>query len=687
MGRNRAQGALSRHALGAGGPRGARRATIDMLRSLLDWRPLLLAALTLLGLLAVFQLPLAYDFQIGIDRGEGTDRPFLSGFRDPELVTWEDSWRWTLPEAAVTVPGVGGRPLLVSFEVVSHRQHWEPGAPQPVLSVELGAGPPVRIPLRFEVSRYELYVPAAAVRDGTLRLRLSTEGWVNPSDPRGELGVALGRRFRIASAPGGGLAWPGGGALAAYPAAMALLFLAVRAVGFGRDRAALLLLAPLLALLALAALAPPRVAASGGWAVQAAALALAAAGACALAVPPLLRRYDLDPGPALLPWLLLLTALSFALKYGGQLHPVSMPGDLQLHINRFSFTMWGQVYIPAQHRGLPFPFPSGWYILVAPLLLTGAPLPVIFEVTAGLAEAASVLLFYALVARVSGSRLGGLLAALIHTVSPIPMMNVWWSFQTQVGTQLLTLILLTVMILGWPSYGATRGARALTLGWVAALLVAVSLGHIGAFINTGLVGLAAIPWLWLRARTPEERAGARRLLWAGLVAAAFVVAFYYSAFGAMIAEQLGGVAQGGLLGVTEREPLPREVWLRALWAEGLLGLNGFFLVPFGLAGALLISWSARYRAGIVGPLIWLTFAVGLSQAVLPLITLSTITTRWLTFAGWALTVGGAVAALRLSRRGRAGRAVTWLALAYVAWVTLEVWVTAMALNKPPLEPF
>ncbi|HMQ31785.1 MAG TPA: hypothetical protein PKD53_13745, partial [Chloroflexaceae bacterium] len=671
----------------AGRPAGMARSAGAALRSLLDWRPLLLAALTFLGLLAVFQLPLVYSFQVGLDRGAGTDRPFLAGFRDPELVTWDDSWRWTLPEAAVTVPGVGGRPLLVAFEVVSHRQHWEPGAPQPVLTVETGAGPPVQIPLRFEVSHYELYVPAAAVRDGALRLRLSSEGWVNPSDPRGELGVAVGRLFRVSSAPGAGPAWPGGGVLAAYPAAIVLLFLAARGLGFGRDRAALLLLAPLLALFLLAALTPPRVAASSVWALETAALTLATAAVCALAVPPLLRRWELDPGPALMPWLLLVVALGFVLKVGGQLHPVAMPGDLGFHSNRLHELAWGQVYLSSLHRGLPFPYPSGWYILVAPLALTGAPIGAIFEVTAGLADAASALLFYVLLARLTGSRRAGVLAALIVTLSPIPMMNVWWSFQAQVGTQLLTTILLTVLILGWPRYGARRTAGAPSLGWLTALLIMVSLGHIGAFINTGLVLAAAVPWLWLRARTAEERAGARRLLWAGLAAAAFALIFFYSAYAGLVGAQLSGVAEGGLPGLTEREPLPRAVWLRALWAEGLLGLNGFFLVPLGLAGALLVSWTPSYRAGIVGPLIWLTLAVGLAQAALPLITQSSITTRWLTFAGWALTVGATVAALRLGRRGRAGRLVVGLALAYVAWVTLQVWATAMALNQPPLEPF
>ncbi|NTU82040.1 MAG: hypothetical protein HGA45_22115 [Chloroflexales bacterium] len=498
--------------------------------------------------------------------------------------------------------------------------------------------------------------------------------------------MAIGHQLTITSAPGSGLVWPGGALLAAYPLALALLWLAVRALGFGRSAALLLLLGPLATLLALAALAPPRIAASSGWALEAALLALATAGACALLLPPLLARLGVLAGPATMRWLLLLVGLTFVLKYGGQLHPMAMPGDVQLHINRLSLTMWGQVYIPAQHRGLPFPFPNGWYILVAPLSLTGAPLRVIFELTAGLAEAASVLLYYILLARLTGSERGGLLAALIYTISPIPMMNVWWSFQTQVGTQLLTLALLTLLILRWPRYRCLVGGVP-AIWWIALLLTLVSLGHIGAFINTGLVGAAAIPWLWLRARTAEERAGARQLLWAGLAMTVFVVACYYSAFGAMVAEQVGGVAEGGMLGVTERAAVPREVWLRALWAEGLIGLNGGFLVLFGLAGALLISWTARYRAGIAGPLIWLSFAVGLSQAILPLITLSTITTRWLTFASWGLTVGAALAALRYRQRGQAGRLVTWLALAYVAWITLEVWATAMALNKPPLEPF
>ncbi len=649
---------------------------------LLDWRPLLLMVLACLGLLLVFQLPISYRFQIGLDRGSGTDRPFLSGFRDAELITWEESWRWTQPEAALQVPGVGDRPLLLAFTVLSHRQHWQPGAPPTRLTITPGASLPISLSLRFEPARYMLYLPATAVRDGTLQLGLSTAGWQNPSDPRGALGVAIGRQLSLDSVPGTGLVWPGSTLLLAYPAALGLLWLALGVLGFERRQALQLLLGLLALLVLLALVTPPRVAFSSRWALEAALLALVTSGVSVLLLPPLLRRLGVMPDRATLAWLLLLVSLTFTLKYGGQLHPVAMPGDLQLHINRFSFTTWGQVYIPAQHRGLPFPFPNGWYILLAPLLLTGLPLGMLFEVTAALAEAASVVLFYLLLTRLTGSVRGGLLGGLIYALSPIPMMNVWWSFQTQLGTQLLTLGLLCLIILGWPNY-----RRSLAWGWLVVLLILVSLGHIGAFINMGLVGLLAIPWLWLRARNAEERAGVRQLLLAGLLAAAFVVGFYYSGFAVMISAQVSGVAQEGMLAVTEREPLVREVWLRALWLEGFLGLNGYFLLPLGIAGAVLISLTPRYRTTPLVPLLWLTFAVGLSQAILPLITLSTITTRWLTFAGWGLTLGTAIIALRYVRRGWAGRTVVGLVLAYVAWVSLEVWIRAMVLNQPPLEPF
>lgn len=660
----------------------ARTVLVRLLAALRDWRLPLLLALCSLGLLATYQLPLRFSFEIGRDGGTATDRPFLAGFRNAERSEAGETWRWSLPEAAISVPGVGARPLVVGLRVVSHRQEWQSDAPPTLLVVDSGAGPPTTIELRRGPARYQLYLPAEATRDGVLRLGLSTAAWRNPADERGDLGVALGGALTVGSARAASPTWPGAGTLLAFALATTLLWLAARAAGLPPNSALACLLALLAVMLLLAAGAAPRLATSARWAVEAALLALGATIAGALLVPPLLARLEVPVTPAALRWLVVLIALSFALKYGGQFHPAAMRGDLQLHVNRFQRTVSGQVYIPAQHRGLPFPFPSGWYAGIAPLTLTGAPIHNLFELTAGLFEATAVLLVYLLLSRVTGSAAGGLLGAIIYTISPVWMLNVWWQFHTQIASQWFLLALVTLLVLRWPDYDDP-----LVWGWTVALFILVSLGHIGSFINTGLAGLIALPWLWLRVRSPAARRGATRLLWAGVATALFVVLFYYSAFGGLIVEQLTGVAAEGMTGVTEQAPAPRDVLLASLWQDGLVEHYGLFLVILGLAGAALIALDPRQREGLLPPLLWATFAVVLFQALLPLATQSSVTTRYLTFGGWAFTVGATVAGLRLWRGGPAGRVALVAMLAFVAWVSVEIFVGAMALNAWPAEPF
>ncbi|MFV9504784.1 MAG: hypothetical protein AB4911_09485 [Oscillochloridaceae bacterium umkhey_bin13] len=653
-----------------------------LLRELRDWRLWLLVGSTWLGLVLIGQLPVRFSFQVGLDRGPRTDLPFLEGFRDPELVNWEQTWRWTRPEAAITVPGLAPQPLIVSFAVVSHRQHWQPEAGVPELHLQAPGLSELHIPLRYEPTRYYVLLPAEAVTAKQLRLDLASAGWLNPADPRGELGVALGNEVRLTGVPGGGFVWPGGGLLVAYPASMALLWASLRMLGFGRNQVVLLLLGPLLALGLLAILASPHLAVGAGWAVQTGLLTLGTAALAGLALPPLLRRWGEPLDPVTQRWLLLIIVATIALKYGGKLYPVAMPGDVQFHTNRLGFTLNGQFAIPSLHRGLPFPYPSGWYVLLLPLLLTGIPPWPLFQLTAALADATVAVIFFVLLRRMSGSTQAGLLAALIYALSPIPMMNLWWSFQAQIGTQLITMAALALVILGWPQ---VRGG--LAWGWLTVLLTMVFLGHFGAFINVSVVVALTGGWLWWRASAPPERAAARGLFLAGLGAGSFALLSYYSLFVSMFLDQLRGIAAGGVSEVTARAPLERQAWIGALWGAGVVALNGGFLIIMGLAGFGVMLLTPRYRRGPALALIGSTFAVGLSQAVLPLITRSNITTRWLTFAGWGLTLGMAVISRRYLRRGWAGQVVVGLSLASLAWLSLQVWLLAMATNQPPLEPF
>lgn len=655
--------------------------------ALLDWRLALLVGTYLALTLLLFQVPFTYSFIVGKERGAMSDMPFIQNFNPPESSPGSGRWRWSRAEAGLDVPGVGQRSLIVSMRIISHRAQWLPDAPPTVLRLQPGPDITVPVTLQPEGRRYQFYVPARAVQDGRLWLGLATEQWQNESrDRRENLGVAIGEYITIESvAAQGGFVWPGRDMLLLWSLGLALLWLALRVLAFAPGQALALLLPLAVVVPLLLPLEAPRIGFGSVWSLQAGMFGLAAALFCVLAVPPLLRWLDMLPTPGLLRWLLLLIVLTFVLTYAARLYPASMPGDVQLHVNRYMKTVLGQVYIEAQHRGLPFPFPNGLYVAIAPLTLLGGsfgPYPHhLFELVDGLLEASGVLLIYLLMARASGQQRLGVLAAAVYALTAGGHMVTWFTFATQVSGQWFALLLVTVLVFRWP-----QQRDWLTWVQVFLLLVQVFLAHIGQFLNLSLVGLLLIPLLWWRADSAEARQGTRWLLGVGLAAGVFAGLFYYSAFWGLIVEQVSGVLTVGLNEVTEREPIPRLVTLWVLWEGGLIRHFGFFPVLLALPGALLLA-RPRLRGSILPPLVWLSFLVSASQAVLPLITLNSITTRWLMFSAWAIAVTSAWALWLLWRRGRAARVVTLAMAGYVCWITIEVWVNAMTTRLPPIEPF
>jgi hypothetical protein len=250
-----------------------------------------------------------------------------------------------------------------------------------------------------------------------------------------------------------------------------------------------------------------------------------------------------------------------------------------------------------------------------------------------------------------------------------------------VAAQWFTVLLVTVLAFTWP-----QRRDWLTWAVVVMLLIQIFLAHIGQFINLSLVGLLLVPLLWWRADSEEERAGALWIGGAGLAAGLFVAVFYYTAFWDLIWEQIRGIATVGLNEVTERPPIPRAETLRVTWEGGLIRHFGFFPVLLAIPGALAMA-APRLRRSIVPPLVWLSFLVSISQGILPLITLNSITTRWLMFSSWAIAAAGAWGLWLLWRHGRAARVVALAMAAYVTWITIEVWMNAMLLRLPPIEPF
>jgi hypothetical protein len=113
-------------------------------------------------------------------------------------------------------------------------------------------------------------------------------------------------------------------------------------------------------------------------------------------------------------------------------------------------------------------------------------------------------------------------------------------------------------------------------------------------------------------------------------------------------------------------------------------------VLLAIPGAIVLGVGHR-RTGHAGPalrvLLWMTLAVSLAQAILPLITLSSITTRWLMFSAWAIAVAGALGLAQLWRRGRGAKLISLAMALYVGWLTIVLFVEALVLRQPPIEPF
>lgn len=650
--------------------------------ALLDWRPFVLAGACALLLLLAAQWPLAYQFRMGVERGPQSDMPFIHSFYAPEGEWPDGMFRWTRGEGAVIeLPGVGRRGVIVDMTIVSHRANRDPSAPDTLLTLRAGDTPPARFALRRESARYRVYLPPAALPGGALRLGFETATWQPPGDSRDALGVALGGVFRVDGVRAGGPVPADTSVVTLFPLALLLLWPAVRLAGFSPRESLWMLLPLALAIPLLAIVDPGRLGFGAAWAAQAALIALASAAAAVLLAPPLLRSLGAPAPAGVLRWLVLLMVVGFALKYSARLYPDAMPGDIQLHLNRWNALVRGQHFIDAQHRGLPFPFPTGLYVVASPLTLLGPSIRDVFLLLTGLFEASGALLMYALLARTAGSPRLGLVAAAAYALTAGGAMTAWFAFFSHVSTQWYQLLLMLVLAAAWPRYG-----EKLTWWGIVLLFAQVALGHIGTFINLALFGVLIVPLLWLRARTPGGKRAALDLLAAGAAAAAFVFLMYYSVRLPQFLAVFQGIAAEGMADFTGKRPVPPEETLAVLWQGGLIEHFGFFPALLALPGAYLL---VRGRAGR-GALPWLMLATALSslpQALLPLVTQSSITTRWLMFSAWVVAAACAPAALWLWRRGRAGRWAVLGMAGYVLWITAVVWIEAMTMRLPPIEPF
>lgn len=657
-----------------------------------DWRFLVLLGLLVLLFVSASQAGFSKTINLGSDDGYDRANAFTFDFYAPEQ-QGEHEFRWSKEHGRLVFPGVGAQHIGLEFELLAHRaQFIDPERPT-VLNLEINQQM-MSFTLRQERAHYRILVPESWMSSGDLDLIIQSEPWRIKGDSRSQLGVAIGD----VSLRG----WGSFGARMPYwPVLLSWLLVLVCAWPTGRwlgfsPKSLFVLLLPLVVVPMWATLIVPAYLGLGNRA-----LLLGCAWGLLLTVllqyfvPKLLRALDIEPNPVYVRWLILIMVASFVLKYGGRLYPSSMYGDLSLHWHRFIRTISGSVNIMAAHRGLPFPFPSGMYIALAPLSLTGIPTWVIFEFLMALLEATTPLLIALLGARALGSLRIGVIGGGLYAIMAGGYMTTWFAFETHLFTQWATLLLWTLLIFCWPHDGK---ASPLDKPFIWSLLILVQcwvyLGHTGFFLNNVTLIAMAVPMLLVCCWNTPHRRTALQVCGVFVLGGLTAAAIYYSAFFGLIWEQVTGVATVGLLEVTGRQPVSRAESWRHLWEDGILMHYGFF--PFLLAIVAVASWLLNRRFGkfmdidlrtvLIG-LIVLTFLTSLSQAVLPFITRSTLTTRFLMFSIWAVSLAAAPIFDRIWRYGIAGKVVVLLMGAFVSWGTIVMWANALALNVAPPEPF
>ncbi|MCG8348167.1 MAG: hypothetical protein MI924_10365, partial [Chloroflexales bacterium] len=645
----------------------------------------LLVALAL-SLAAVQTIPFNYVIDVGYEEGYGNDYPFLYDFNTAERGSL-GTYRWTADNATLLLAGLGQRPLLVRLYFLPLSPEIFALAPH-TFEIWSGDRQLATLPVQPEGGAYSLLVPSSRLNQRDFELTIRTETFSPPQDSR-YLGAPLDRiEVQSLAIPWHlGLSWTVWGAwmLAALFALMILRSIFRSLAPNQRWTTGLMSLLIGLVVLA-AALDLPRWALGAQTALQITALGYGLAFFLRLALPSVARKLRIPLDERTLVWLILIIVVAFGLRYGGRLYPGSMPGDIGFHNNRFTETILGRVFLLSRNRGVDFPYPPAPYLLLAPFVVSGIGLKDLLQFGAALLESCSAALIYAIVMRTApGNAIKtALIAAAIYVFTAAGFMTSWWSFSTHIYSQFALVLLITAFVLAscrpgpdageaptpvdrdQPEPRSSPNRRAFVV--IGVLLCLVFLGHFGFFINTVLLGglMVALVWAasWCGITWAKQVRWPMALTYGG--AALFVGVFFYSAYISLFLFQLQATAEGGLTGLAQRNPANRADLWRVLWEAGLIIHFGFFPLALALLGPPTLLAAARKQtpnlnnqftpapALILVALMAGSFLISLCFAILPFITLSTQSTRWLMFSAWAVAVSAALVMRLLWRYGWTG---------------------------------
>jgi hypothetical protein len=667
-----------------------------------------------------YQWPYAFHLAIGGDpatHSREDDRPFLQPPGQPyrenasfnasqpqpprgDSTNWwelpEEPYRWTTASAIMAFPGIGGGPWLVEVRASGQpmdqptQSRWSDSMTTQEVAIAPG---PARV-YRF-LARPDQF--------GDLTLQFQTEPYAAPNDPR-----SLGFRMHGITLRPAGFQWPSWAQLGWLLGCVGLCYGSARRLGVGQRRAGAGMLALALALALLLAawrmwltiFTPALLALLAGCYVLAAVLLQMAqrrwtnderrttgatvkrraesgeqrapvARSCAR---PLMR--SCVHHVILSQRVVALIVLAFALRMGGMLHPHTIFSDIGLNSNNILELTVGNVYftegLPANAGGGQAPYPPGQYLVLAPGQLL---VPVndegrrlLVKLGSALLDSLIVGLLWLMLRRAGAGEGAALFGAALY-IAPTPLLGSFsvGEFANIFGQGLAMpiLVLLSVGGLGdvqSPRRGVSTGGR-----WAfgMALLGMALLGHLGVTISLAAM-LTSLAALWLLA--PSARRSFAPLVVVGVIAAAFVGLFYYSAFAQLLAERFAGTAEG-------MTNVPRTLSLvdKLLHQERLLVISPL-LLGLGALGALLPRRSSRGM--------WLRLALGAwwlgTLLGFGLLLFANQAVRWQHFLYPALCLGGGLLLAALWRRGHAARLVVLVTLLFIVGQSVALWFERLA---------
>ncbi len=646
----------------------------------------MLAVLLLLALTAsvgtfAAQRPLAYQVVIGREEGWHSDLPLIQDWNTAEVTDAGLAYRWSGRDSSIQLPGAGSRPVVMTIGVLPASIN--PQRANGHLALEMAGGVAT---LPIPTARRMVIMLLPHVPDGNVRVGIDAPLFTPPNDPR-VLGVpftslhlaSIGQGYtRLPSA----LWWP----LLFVP----LVWLLLRGMLIRSRPALAACVALMLVCGALQADDPPRFALLGGPLISSLVWGLVLGAVLDVLLRRFLPRLGVHVSAQTRRGVILIFVALWSLRYAARLYPEAMVGDLGFHANRTTEVSHGLLFIVSRHRGIDFPYPSGLYAMMLPVTLVMGSITGLIEWMDAWWGALGVLPLAYLGYYVGRHLAAGdqqraermaLLCAGAYAALAPAMMALFWSFLPHIFAQEMASLLIAGLVGAW--YWLERG-RVLVLMFTG--LALIFFGHIGLYINISLLVGLVVVWRWFLCREATERRNLRALVIAFVLAQVLVLTLFYSSYWALVSDKLQAFAAGGMSAVQEnRVPTRRIDLLRTLWSAGVGAHYAWIGLPLGLLGGVLL-WR-RLPRNVVTTLWWSTLLVAIVQALIPFLTRSTISTRWLSFSAWIVAVGLAVVADWLWRRGRLGSLTALLIYGWIAGSTLWMWVEAGGFRIRPPEPF